>query len=406
MTLMSIVQLSEQAHRKISVVAGTLDTLTSIPLRPFADEIVAFLSDVSRLLLANRQAKTLPDVISFAYWCRKANIMAKKREQEQSAYFNARLGRGVSFHIAPSNIPVNFAFSYVFSLLAGNANIVRVPSKRFEQTELICSAIQESLPQHPSIAQRTALVKYSVDDALSAELSSVADARIIWGGDATVEHITSMPAPPRCKDVVFSDRYSVGLLQGDAIRAASPEDMDALATNFFNDTYLMDQNACSSPQMLFWLNADEEVKAKFWTAVRRRAQEKYELHPQVSIDKYVRLCEDIICGLASDVKPFDGMLTVVEPKELPADITHLRGVGGYFYQHDIETLAAIAPYITSQYQTLAYYGCDAYELQQFVLDSGLRGIDRIVPLGKAMDIDLIWDGYDLIAELSRIVQAH
>jgi hypothetical protein len=42
-------------------------------------------------------------------------------------------------------------------------------------------------------------------------------------------------------------------------------------------------------------------------------------------------------------------------------------------------------------------------IQEFVLSHHLRGIDRIVPMGSAMDIGLIWDGYDLINVLSRVV---
>jgi hypothetical protein len=30
-----------------------------------------------------------------------------------------------------------------------------------------------------------------------------------------------------------------------------------------------------------------------------------------------------------------------------------------------------------------------------------NGIDRIVPIGKTTDFNLIWDGYDLINVLSR-----
>lgn len=40
-------------------------------------------------------------------------------------------GRGVAFHIAPSNVAVNFAFSLAAGLLTGNANIVRLSSKPF-----------------------------------------------------------------------------------------------------------------------------------------------------------------------------------------------------------------------------------------------------------------------------------
>ena len=41
-----------------------------------------------------------------------------------------------------------------------------------------------------------------------------------------------------------------------------------------------------------------------------------------------------------------------------------------------------------------------------VVAARLRGIDRIVPVGKAMDIGVFWDGHDLVRELSRIVKAN
>lgn len=43
------------------------------------------------------------------------------------------------------------------------------------------------------------------------------------------------------------------------------------------------------------------------------------------------------------------------------------------------------------------------ELESFVLENQLYGIDRIVPIGHITDFDLVWDGYDLIRTLSRVV---
>lgn len=58
-----------------------------------------------------------------------------------------------------------------------------------------------------------------------------------------------------------------------------------------------------------------------------------------------------------------------------------------------------------KYQTLGYYGCDKEALRSFVVSYGLRGIDRIVPLGHTADFSLVWDGRDLIRELSREIGA-
>ena len=35
--------------------------------------------------------------------------------------------------------------------------------------------------------------------------------------------------------------------------------------------------------------------------------------------------------------------------------------------------------------------------------AGARGVDRVVPLGQALEMDTVWDGRDLIAALSRII---
>ena len=52
---------------------------------------------------------------------------------------------------------------------------------------------------------------------------------------------------------------------------------------------------------------------------------------------------------------------------------------------------------------MTYFGADKSQLLDFVVKNRLLGIDRIVPVGKALDIDVIWDGYDIVRSLSRII---
>jgi hypothetical protein len=44
------------------------------------------------------------------------------------------------------------------------------------------------------------------------------------------------------------------------------------------------------------------------------------------------------------------------------------------------------------------------ELLNFVVKNRLSGIDRIVPVGKALEMDIIWDGYDIVRSLSRNIE--
>jgi hypothetical protein len=53
---------------------------------------------------------------------------------------------------------------------------------------------------------------------------------------------------------------------------------------------------------------------------------------------------------------------------------------------------------------VTYYGADKNALRDFVIKNSLRGIDRIVPVGSALDIGVVWDGYDIVRALSRVVE--
>jgi hypothetical protein len=376
--------------------------ITNRPLRPFDDVVCGFLARLSEKLMGDAMARRFPDIIALAFWMRKSNI---QRLKEQYRAYSDHLGRGLVFHIAPANIPVNFAFSWLFGLLAGNANIVRVPSKPFPQIRIICEAIAAIAPDFPEIQESTAFVSYPAHDDITALFCAEADARVIWGGDATVEHIRALKAKPRCLDVVFPDRYSVCIIDGKAILEADEQKIKKLAECFYNDTYLMDQNACSSPQFILWQNVNDAAKDTFWNAVASLAKEKYGLQAAIAMDKYVQLCKDgIDYGHRVSIKRAGNILYRAEFSMQPMnDLTSLRGKGGYFYEFNLNSLEELVPFITEKYQTVTYFGISPETIKEMILKYRLRGIDRIVPIGSAMDIGLIWDGFDLINILSRVV---
>ena len=72
-------------------------------------------------------------------------------------------------------------------------------------------------------------------------------------------------------------------------------------------------------------------------------------------------------------------------------------------EYDMDDINSIAHIINNKYQTLTYFGVDKSELLDFVVKNRLSGIDRIVPVGQALDIGIIWDGYDIVRSLSRII---
>lgn len=371
------------------------------PMIPYSDMVCEFLNEISSKLMKSPIIRTYTDLSALAFWSRKGNIQKLK---EQFGDNSNRLGRGLCFHIAPSNIPINSIFSYFFGLLAGNANIVRLSSKDFPQVDFVCELIKEVLKNYPEIEKRTAFVKYERSNEISEEFSHIADCRMIWGGDKTISIFKKYETKPRCTDITFPDRYSICIIDGNAIIEADEEKIKRLAENFYVDTYLMDQNACSSPQLIYWVNDSEKAREKFWNFVYDYANSKYNLQDAVAVDKYTKLCEDaIMYDNIGETSIKTNLLYRSEIKKLNSDITEIRGKGGYFYEYTLTDKNELYKMINEKYQTITYFGIDEKELLNDIIKNEITGIDRIVPIGKAMDIDVIWDGHDLVKELSRII---
>jgi len=371
---------------------------------PFAEDTIAFLNALSRELNADPETRQYPDLVTFAFFCRRANILKLKER-----YFSEemiRLGRGVIFHIAPSNVPVNFAYSLISGLLAGNVNIVRIPSKDFKQVQLICNAISRIAPTHQTCASRIFLVRYDKLSKATALFSSLCDVRIIWGGDETIDKIRKSAIPVRSFDVTFADRYSICAIN--ASRYLSDAHFDYVANGFYNDTYLFDQNACTAPHLVLWIGSNEDVaksKLIFWGALHKLVKQKYgQIQPVIAVDKLTALYNQAINNYGvHKIATEDNLIWRIEIDELYPKIENYRCSGGYFCEYHSESLTDLTKIVNRKYQTLAFYGFDYSELSEFVLKSNLKGIDRIVPIGKTMDFSLTWDGYNLIDTLSRII---
>ena len=386
---------------EIEYLIGSGNISTS-PLKVYSDEAVSFIADLSSRIMKSSLVRAYPDIMTFGFWCRKGNILRLKDKYPES---DIRLGRGVCFHVTPSNIPVSFAFSYIFGLLAGCSNIVRLPSRKFAQIDIIISILRETLKTHPDIYNRTAFIRYPVNQVTTEHFSLMADARMIWGGDGTVTNIRCMKTHPRCIDVFFPDRYSICVIDADAVKKSDDNELAKLADNFYNDTYLMDQNACSSPKIVCWINDCQEGRSKFWDAVINVVRTRYDLQAATSVDKFTKSCEDAIERFDNivSIEQNTNLLYRVEIRKLTPETEDYRGVGGYFYEFSMEHLEDLISVVTEKIQTITWFGLDPKTIQNVVINNRLRGVDRIAPIGKAMDIGVIWDGYDLIRMLSRIV---
>lgn len=294
-------------------------------------------------------------------------------------------------------------------LLAGNANIVRLSSRRREEDATLLALFRRVLSRHREVEARTVFVSYERSEEITAEFCARCDARVVWGGDATAAALRMMPMPPHAVELVFPDRWSLAVFSQAALSALTGEERAVLAHRFYNDTYQMDQNACSSPQLVLWLEDGGSVGARrlWWEAVAEEAGRRYVFGYYQAARKLEKLCLDAMTMTGppiARVERFAGnKLYVAELDALPADPTVLRGGFGLFFQCGLPALEALPALLGPKVQTLVCGGLESGQVARLLQEQHCAGVDRVVTLGETLEMDTIWDGKDLIASLSRII---
>ncbi len=371
---------------------------------PFNDQSIDFLSDFSKELKKEKKIYKFPDLIYLVFWTSYKKIgEAKKKFLSR----NIRLGRGLIFHICPSNVPTNFIYSFFFGLLSGNSNIVKVPSKAFPEKNIILSTINKLFKKKKYLGLKNSnfFIQYDEKIKNTQKISSICDGRVIWGGDKTINEVRKIWIPERAVELTFADRYSLSVLNLNKFKKIKDHEIKLIAKKFFYDSYMMNQSACNSPHFVFWVGKkNNNLQQKFWKELNYIAEQKFILDESVVLNKYSNLIKNMIDQKNfQNIKLFKNNLYVVNPNKNIKNIENIRGISGIFFQKNIASIIELKKFITKKCQTVTYFGLNKKQIESFVLKNNLFGIDRVVPIGKALDINLVWDGYDMIDSLSRTI---
>ena len=373
------------------------------PLSIFEDAVVDFLDALSTSLLSERVARQYPDVLAFGLWCRRAELLRRRREYDDGSLY---LGRGLVFHIAPANVPLMFAYSLAAGLLAGNANIVRLSSRTFPQVDDVCGRIDDLLlsPAHDRLADYVKCVRYdATESATTAAISGACDVRVIWGGDATIDRIRRIPLGSGAHELAFSNRRSIAIIDSHAWLRC--ERKASIIRGFHNDAFTTLQDSCSSPLLVVWLgDAAQEARQTFWSLLRELVEVD---GPPTGADA-VRALEYTLSLSATNptttVHPrrkhvATAWCDAFSPEELDA-----HPGGGVFVETRIDELREIEPLLGPRCQTVSCFGVPPGELATVLADIGAVGVCRVVPIGRTLDFELTWDGHDLIRSMSRKIE--
>jgi hypothetical protein len=115
--------------------------------------------------------------------------------------------------------------------------------------------------------------------------------------------------------------------------------------------------------------------------------------------KLNQLAGDALAGRIDHVYEEDNRIVFAELNN-DAHVENNCG-GGLFYIKGISEVKEIIPFVNPKVQTLSWFGLNETEIESLLNLSSGKGIDRLVPVGNALDFHYIWDGYNLFDELSR-----
>lgn len=375
------------------------------PLLPFDPAAVAFVREFAQRILKLPELRQFPELATLAHWFRPAAIEHLSRSAKGSGD-ELMLARGLVFHMAPANVDVLFAYAWLMSVLCGNRNLARLSQKPSAQRSAMVGLLEAMRDEnkHASVLERQLLLTYPHDDNVTAALSQHCHARIVWGGDRTVAHIRAVPLAPLAVELAFPDRFGVAAFDAARMAQASEEELPELARRFCNDTLWFGQQACSSPRTVYWVGDTDTVRlarARFWPQVRHAAvshdDEPAALMARLT-DAHLLAALGNPLHLAGALDEFPLRLTI---PTADGSMREQQSGHGLVVEVVLKNLVELAAQLDDRDQTLVQFGFDAERLQQLVYALGNRAIDRIVPLGRALDFHHVWDGTDLLGTLTR-----
>ena len=389
------------ASTDIEYLAGTKNyhNVSSSPTYSiFSSPVIDFLDELSRLFLQSDLSSQFSQVSSFFFYIRRRNL-----ENISLQYLSDEInwGRGLSFHITPSNVAATALYSWLFSLLTGNPSIIRLSNSVSNYLQPILALIDSLYHQYANLLPLFSFVTFPRGSQSTALLSSISDIRLIWGGDQTVELIKSIPAKPSTIDLPFPDRRSFFVLDLDSL-PSSPVRLQQDLAHLSKDIVLYSQQACSSPIVLYLKDSGSFSSPQFHNFLEL-------LDQSIASSKYLEsTIKDHILSSFDTCLSDNSLYTLFHGDYLscffcePCDLNRILNSDRPSNGNLLATYYVPSnPILPDSSQTAIVYPYTDSHLKALSSFLSCSSLSRFVPPGKAIDMSLFWDGHDIVRMMSK-----
>ena len=378
-------------------------------LKPWDERTIFLFEALSKRILCDKKLLRNGQFVAFAFWIRKSNMQKIKEGNKVDNLDNVVVKPlGLLFHVAPANVDTIFLYSLVIGLLMGNKNIVRLSNRiQSKDINLLVVLISEILkdPTFTVFTNYLSIITYSRNDQIGEWFSLKVDARVIWGGDNTVKKFKEYTTRPSCKDIFFPDRISGLVLNSKKILEYGVNEFSNFISRFYNDIFYFDQLGCSSPRIALFIGSKDDstvLRDKIIEQTTKLEFQKGNLDinsvASLKLNQLITDClEDRILNASGN-----SVIQFAQITEKRKNLISYHGCGGGFlYYEFLDSLYLPFELQTVELQTISYEGFSKMEISDLILNYNGKGLDRLVPLGKALQFHYIWDGKNLFEQLSR-----
>lgn len=370
--------------------------------QPFAEQDFAYCQALSEALLKAPQSRDFPDLIALGFWLRQANLKPLLAPYQLQDKF-IRQPLGLIFHSAPANVDSLFVYSGILSLLCGNKNVIRLSSRSGGSTAVLIEKIRALAETFPTQNARFQLVQCSYDSPELKALVNTVDGRVLWGSDLAIQAQRQLVMPAHARELSFGHKFSLCLLGAEQLLAADNKQFLQLVQLFYRDQLTFAQQGCSSAKAVLWLGEAVQVQQaqqKFWPALTELIQQKQPLNSSEQYQALATAQQLIMSSEQQLMLTQQQSISRVTVSTLePMFIDQHQGCG-LFLELQLSHLGQLNPMLTQAHQTLTVWGVDPSLLKNW-LTSVHTGLDRVMPVGQALNFNPKWDGTDLIDQFSR-----
>ena len=292
------------------------------------------------------------------------------------------------------------------ALLGGNACLVRVPTGLVEATRVIMEALRD-VDTTGTLTNRVVMISFDHERMdLQRAMAAAVDGAMIWGGAELVSQIRALPFPHWARVAVFGPRLSIAAMDGQSW--ADENEQVAWCQRIARDVWQFDQQACSSPQVLFIERREGYDTEKFVQTLRQAFEAENRVHPR----RYIHpALSSAICLARASWLLGDGSHNAIFP--MSSDWTILLGDGSDIPTPTqgktlsvllVENLLDPISKFDGAVQTLGLAVSNATQEAILAQAAARNGVDRIVKLGRMHVFGSPWDGADLVRPMTRLVR--